>query len=112
MDFGTAFEQLVNNLIGLSVVILLFTMGLGVTFKQAFLLWQNPKELGKVLLAAMVLVVVVTVALLYLLDNILGLDIPLEVQVSLLLLAGAAGVSSGPEREQATVMTRKSARTQ
>ena len=39
----------------------------------------------------MVLVIVVTAALLYLLDNILGIDIPLEVHAALLLLAGAAG---------------------
>ena len=42
MDFGTAFEQLVDNLIGLAAVILLFTMGLGLIFKQAFVLWRNP----------------------------------------------------------------------
>lgn len=95
MDFTTLFNSIVDTLIPFSVWLLLFTMGLGMNFGQAFVLVKQPKKLIMTILAASVLVVVVAVIMLYG-AQLLGLNIALEVQVSILLLAGAAGSALVP----------------
>ena len=90
MDFTTFFNTIVDTLIPFSIWLLLLSTGLGLNFGQAFVLVKQPKKLVMTILAASVLVVVVAVIMLYGAE-LLGLTIALEVQVSILLLAGAAG---------------------
>jgi BASS family bile acid:Na+ symporter len=95
MDFTTIFNTIVDTLIPFSVWLLLFSLGLGLNFGQAFVLVKQPKKLIMTVLAASVLVVVVAVIMLYG-AQYLGLNIALEIQVSILLLAGAAGSGMVP----------------
>jgi len=90
MDFDTLFNSIVDTLIPFSIWLLLFSSGLSLNFGQAFVLVKQPKKLVMTILAASVLVIVVAVIMLYGAE-LLGLNIALEVQISILLLAGAAG---------------------
>jgi len=90
MDFTILFNSIVDTLIPFSIWLLLLSSGLGLNFGQAFVLVKQPKKLVMTILAASVLVIVVAVIMLYGAE-LLGLNIALEVQVSILLLAGAAG---------------------
>jgi BASS family bile acid:Na+ symporter len=95
MDSGISIQSIIDGLIQLNTVLLMLTMGLSMTFKQAFVLWQKPKKLLISLLAAVVLVVVATVVILQGV-SVIGLAIPAEVQIALLLMAGASGNALAP----------------
>lgn len=99
MDATAFFNALMDSLINFSVWLLLFSMGLGLTFGQAFVLVKKPKKLVMTILAASIFVVVVTVIMLYAAE-FLGMNIALEVQISILLLAGAAGSAMVPALAQ------------
>jgi BASS family bile acid:Na+ symporter len=95
MDSGNTIQSLIDGLIQLNTILLMFTMGLGMTFAQAFILWRKPKKLLISLLAAVVLVIAATVVILQVV-NAVGLAIPAEVQIALLLMAGASGNALAP----------------
>lgn len=95
MDSGNTIQSMIDGLIQLNTILLMFTMGLGMTFGQAFILWRKPKKLLVSLLAAVVLVIVATVLILQG-ANAVGLVIPAEVQIALLLMAGASGNALAP----------------
>ncbi len=95
MDSGNTIQSMIDGLIQLNTILLMFTMGLGMTFAQAFILWRKPKKLLISLLAAVVLVITATVVILQVV-NAVGLAIPAEVQIALLLMAGASGNALAP----------------
>jgi BASS family bile acid:Na+ symporter len=95
MDSGNTIQSLIDGLIQLNTILLMFTMGLGMTFGQAFILWRKPKKLLVSLLAAVVLVIAATVVILQIVNSV-GLAIPAEVQIALLLMAGASGNALAP----------------
>jgi bile acid:Na+ symporter, BASS family len=95
MDSGSSIQAIIDNLIQVNTILLMFTMGLGMTFGQAFILWRKPKKLALSLLAAVVLVIVATVVVL-MGAKAMGLTISQEVQIALLLMAGASGNALAP----------------
>lgn len=95
MELSELLAPLLSTLISLTVMMTLFVMGLGMTFKEAFYLWREPKKLIITLLSAMVFVVISGVVLLYAFEA-LGVAIPIDIQIAILLLAGAAGSAMVP----------------
>lgn len=95
MDSGNTIQSFIDGLIQLNTILLMFTMGLSMTFGQAFVLWRKPKQLLMSLLAAVVLVIAAAVVILWG-ANTIGLTIPVEVQIALLLMAGASGNALAP----------------
>jgi BASS family bile acid:Na+ symporter len=94
-ELSQLIASLVDVLISFTILLVLFTMGLGTTFKEAFSLWTQPKKLIITLLSAIVFVIISGAALLYGFAA-LGIDIPVEIQIAILLLAGAAGSAMVP----------------
>ena len=94
-ELNELIAPLVDSLISFTIVLLLFTMGLGTTFKEAFSLWTRPKRLVITLLSAIVFVIISTAALLYGLEA-LGADISIDLQIAIVLMAGAAGSAMVP----------------
>jgi BASS family bile acid:Na+ symporter len=94
-DLSALIESLVNTLIGLTVLILLFATGLGLTFQQVTILWRKPGKLAKSLLAAVVLAPVAAYGLLYAAN--LVIEIPQDVFVGVMLLSAASGSALAPK---------------
>lgn len=88
-------ESLLGTLIGLTVVLLLFSTGLTLTFQQVTILWRKPKKLVLSLLAAVVLAPVAAYGVLYAAS--LVIDIPEEVIVGVMLLSAASGSAVAPK---------------
>ena len=82
-------ESLISTLIGITILALLFSTGLGLTFGQVTVLWRKPGKLLKSLLAAVVLVPVVTYGVLYAASQMV--DLPEEVLVGVMLMSAASG---------------------
>ncbi|MCP4960257.1 MAG: hypothetical protein GY925_13445, partial [Actinomycetia bacterium] len=85
-DIAVVINDLLDAGIGFSVLLMMFSLGLAMTFGQAFSIWHQPKKLGLSLLSA--LVIAPTIA--YVLVSVFS-DIPEEVKVGLMLTAAAGG---------------------
>jgi BASS family bile acid:Na+ symporter len=94
-ELSVLIESLINTLIGLTVLILLFSTGLGMTFQQVMVLWRKPGKLAKSLLAAVVLVPFAAYGVLYVAS--LVMEVPEEVFVGVMLLSAASGAALAPK---------------
>jgi BASS family bile acid:Na+ symporter len=94
-ELSVLIESLINTLIGLTVLILLFSTGLGMTFQQVMVLWRKPGKLAKSLLAAVVLVPFAAYGVLYVAG--LVMEVPEEVFVGAMLLSAASGAALAPK---------------
>ena len=94
-ELSVLVESLVNTLIGLTVLIMLFSIGLGMTFQQVTVLWRKPGKLAKSLLAAVVLAPFVSYIVLYVAGLII--TVPEEVFVGVMLLSAASGSALAPK---------------
>jgi len=88
-------ESLIGTLIGLTVLLLLFSTGLALTFRQATMLWRKPKKLALSLLASVVLAPLAAYTVLYLSSQFM--DIPVEIIVGVMLLSAASGAAMAPK---------------
>jgi BASS family bile acid:Na+ symporter len=94
-ELSVIIESLINTLIGLTVLIMLFSTGLGMTFQQVTVLWRKPGKLAKSLLAAVVLAPFVSYVVLYVAG--LVMEVPEEVFVGVMLLSAASGSALAPK---------------
>jgi BASS family bile acid:Na+ symporter len=94
-ELSVLIESLINTLIGLTVLILLFSTGLGMNFQQVTVLWRKPGKLAKSLLAAVVLAPFVAYIVLYVASLII--TVPEEVFVGVMLLSAASGAALAPK---------------
>jgi hypothetical protein len=94
-ELSVLIESLINTLIGLTVLIMLFSIGLGMTFQQVTVLWRKPGKLAKSLLAAVVLAPFVSYIVLYVAGLII--TVPEEVFVGVMLLSAASGSALAPK---------------
>jgi BASS family bile acid:Na+ symporter len=91
-DIAQTINELLDAGIGLSVLLMMFSMGLAMTFGQAFSIWRQPRKLVVSLLAALVAAPVITYVLVTIFDGV-----PEEVEVGLLLVAAAGGSGLVPK---------------
>ena len=94
-ELSVLIESLINTMIGLTVLIMLFSTGLGMTFQQVTVLWRKPGKLAKSLLAAVVLAPFVSYIVLYVAGLII--TVPEEVFVGVMLLSAASGSALAPK---------------
>ena len=94
-ELSVLIESLINTMIGLTVLIMLFSTGLGMTFQQVTVLWRKPGKLAKSLLAVVVLVPFVTYGVLYVASLIM--EVPEEVFVGVMLFSAASGSALAPK---------------
>ena len=94
-ELSVLVESLINTMIGLTVLIMLFSTGLGMTFQQVTVLWRKPGKLAKSLLAAVVLAPFVSYIVLYVAGLII--TVPEEVFVGLMLMSAASGSALAPK---------------
>lgn len=88
-------NDLIDQFIGITILLVMFSMGLHSTFGEAFGLLREPGRLFRYLISVVVLVPIVA----YLGLTIIP-DVDVEAQVGLLLLAGAAGNGLVPKLAQ------------
>jgi BASS family bile acid:Na+ symporter len=94
-ELSVLVESLIDTMIGLTVLIMLFSTGLGMTFQQVTVLWRKPGKLAKSLLAAVVLAPFVSYVVLYVAGLIMA--VPEEVFVGVMLLSAASGSALAPK---------------
>ena len=94
-ELSASIAELINRLIQFNTFLLMLTMGLGLTFREAFVLWQKPAQLMRALGVAVVGVIAVAIAMS---EGAAALDlnVPLEARIAVLLMAGAAGNALAP----------------
>lgn len=91
-ELAAAINDLIDTGIGLSVLLMMFSMGLAMTFEQAFAIWRQPRKLVLALVAALVAAPVLTYALVTVFS-----DVPDQVKVGLMLVAAAGGSGLVPK---------------
>ena len=91
-ELSVLINSLIDSAIGLTILLLMFSMGLQSTFAEAFSLLRKPSKLIRYLISVVVLVPIVTFIGLEIIP-----DVPVEAQVGLLLLSGAAGNALVPK---------------
>jgi len=94
-ELSASIAELIDRLIQFNTFLLMLTMGLGLTFLKAFVLWQKPAQVVRAVAVAVVGVIVVAVAMSEG-AAALDLDVPLEARLAVLLMAGAAGNALAP----------------
>ncbi len=85
-DIAVVINDLINAGIGLAVFLTMFSMGLAMTFGQAFSVWRQPRKLAVWIFSTLVAAPVIA----YVLVTVFT-DVPEEIKVALLLSAAAAG---------------------
>jgi BASS family bile acid:Na+ symporter len=83
----------IDTFIGLTVLLMMLSLGLGSTFRDISSIWTQPSRLIRSLLSAVVLAFIVTYITITIFDDVL----PPEAQIALLLLAAAAGSPMVPK---------------
>jgi len=91
-ELNILINDIVDTTIALTILLLMFTMGLHSKLKEAFLIWRTPRTLLVYLLSVVVLVPVAAFIVLEVVP-----DVPVEAKVGALLLAGAAGNAMVPK---------------
>lgn len=94
-ELSVLVESLINTMIGLTVLIMLFSTGLGMTFQQVTMLWRKPGKLAKSLLAAVVLAPIAAYGVLKAAG--LVIELPEEAFVGVMLLSAASGSALAPK---------------
>jgi BASS family bile acid:Na+ symporter len=94
-ELSVLIESLINTMIGLTVLIMLFSTGLGMTFQQVTVLWRKPGKLAKSLISVVVLVPFVTYGVLYAAS--LVMEVPGAVFVGVMLFSAASGSALAPK---------------
>lgn len=94
-EISASIGELIDRLIQFNTFLLMLTMGLGLTFKEAFVLWRKPVEVVRAVAVAVVGVIVIAIAMSEGVEAF-DLDVPLEARLAILLMAGAAGNALAP----------------
>jgi BASS family bile acid:Na+ symporter len=83
----------IDTFIGLTVLLMMLSLGLGSTFRDISSIWTQPSRLIRSILSAVVAALIVTYITITIFDDVL----PPDAQVALLLLAAAAGSPMVPK---------------